>query len=132
MKIFKMLFIATCMVSLVSLVSAQELLIHEVKDGDTLWDISDKYYKTPWLWMAIADYNKLKNPHALSPHDKIKIPEVPEVKVTAVFGDVTIKRIGTDKYVKLRVMDNIYPHDEIVVGADSTAQLEFADKSIVQ
>ncbi|MEW6618612.1 MAG: Ig-like domain-containing protein, partial [bacterium] len=132
MKIFRMFLFTTCMVSLVSLVSAQELLIHKTKDGDTLWDISEKYLQTPWLWMAIADYNKLKNPHFILPGDMIKIPEVPQVKVTEVFGDVTIKRIGTNKYVNLRRGDNVYPHDEVVVGPDSTAQIEFEDKSILQ
>lgn len=35
--------------------------------GDTLWDISNAYYKTPWKYKRIANYNGIKNPdHIIS------------------------------------------------------------------
>ncbi len=37
--------------------------------GDTLWDISNAYYKTPWKYKRLARYNGIKNPdHIISGH----------------------------------------------------------------
>lgn len=37
--------------------------------GDTLWDISNAYYKTPWKYKRIARHNGIKNPdHIISGH----------------------------------------------------------------
>ncbi len=50
---------------------------YEIKKGDTLWDISEKFYGTPWLSMKIAEDNGiLKNPHLIEPGRKLKILEV--------------------------------------------------------
>ncbi len=35
---------------------------YRIKWGDTLWDISNTYYRTPWLYKKIAKDNKIKNP----------------------------------------------------------------------
>lgn len=41
-----------------------------VKKGDTLWDISGKYLKSPHRWREIWATNKqLKNPHLIYPND---------------------------------------------------------------
>ena len=37
----------------------------KLKWGDTLWDISEAYYKTPWLYSKIAKFNKIKNPNLI-------------------------------------------------------------------
>jgi len=33
-----------------------------IKWGDTLWDISNTYYRTPWLYKKIAKDNNIRNP----------------------------------------------------------------------
>jgi len=47
---------------------------YKIKWGDTLWDLSETYYKTPWLYKKIADYNKIKNPNLIIAGTYIDIP----------------------------------------------------------
>ena len=56
--------------------AGQILTTHKVIRRDTLWDISKKYYKTPWLWPNIWRANKLeiKDPDLIYPGQEFKIP----------------------------------------------------------
>lgn len=46
--------------------------IHDVASGDTLWDISEAYLGTPWVWPSIWKDNRgIHNPHLIRPGDKI-------------------------------------------------------------
>ena len=47
---------------------------YKIKWGDTLWDISDAYYKNPWLYPTIAKHNKIKNPNLIISGTYIDIP----------------------------------------------------------
>ena len=51
-----------------------EEVVHTVKKGDTLWDISNQYLKTPWSWPLIwANNEAITNPHLIYPGDKVII-----------------------------------------------------------
>lgn len=46
--------------------------IHEVRPGDTLWEISDAYLGTPWVWPSVWKSNEgIENPHRIFPGDKL-------------------------------------------------------------
>lgn len=47
---------------------------YRIRWGDTLWDISDAYYKNPWRYKKIARYNKIKNPDLIISGTDILIP----------------------------------------------------------
>lgn len=48
--------------------------IHTVASGDTLWDISQAYLGTPWVWPSVWNENdEIENPHVISPGDRLWI-----------------------------------------------------------
>jgi LysM repeat protein len=47
---------------------------YKVRWGDTLWDLSIAYYRTPWLYGNIAKANKLANPDLIISGSWIYIP----------------------------------------------------------
>ena len=48
---------------------------YRLKWGDTLWDLSNSFYRTPWLYGLIAVENKIKNPDIIYAGTDILIPE---------------------------------------------------------
>jgi hypothetical protein len=47
---------------------------YTVKVGDTLWDISKRFYKDPFLWPRLWQQNQyITNPHKIKPGDLIRL-----------------------------------------------------------
>jgi len=47
---------------------------YRIRWGDTLWDISNAFYRDPWLYRRIARYNNIRNPNQIISGRIIKIP----------------------------------------------------------
>lgn len=57
--------------------------IHTVASGDTLWDISDAYLGTPWVWPSLwQDNPEVPNPHRIFPGNKLWISPTAMRRVT--------------------------------------------------
>ncbi|MFC4361989.1 LysM peptidoglycan-binding domain-containing protein [Simiduia curdlanivorans] len=47
---------------------------YHIKEGDTLWDIAEKFLKDPYKWIELWQQNpKVKNPNLIYPGDVIKV-----------------------------------------------------------
>lgn len=47
---------------------------YRIRHGETLWDISETFYRDPWLYPRIAWHNNISNPNNLTPGRIINIP----------------------------------------------------------
>ena len=52
-----------------------KVITYKIKWGDTLWDISNAYYKNPWRYRMIARYNNIKNPDYIISGTTIQLPQ---------------------------------------------------------
>lgn len=72
---------------------------HTVTGGDTLWDLSNKYYKDPYKWGKIynANLGTVANPDRIYPREELVIPDLTEEvkpeagKAPLITGGETVK-----------------------------------------
>lgn len=51
--------------------------LHIIVRGDTLWDLSNRYFENPFLWPQLWDANRyIRNPHLIYPGDPLVIPDL--------------------------------------------------------
>jgi hypothetical protein len=51
-----------------------EGMLYRIRWGDTLWDISEAFYRNPWLYQRIARFNNIRNPDFIISGTTIRIP----------------------------------------------------------
>lgn len=74
---------------------------HKVSGGDTLWDLSGKYYQDPYKWGKIynANLQTVENPDRIYPREELVIPDIteevkPVMKPAAISGSDTFMEPG--------------------------------------
>lgn len=126
--------------------------IHKIVKGDTLWDISGKYYGDSFKWPIIWKYNTyINNPDLIFPNDNILIPllssngetlsikKADEIKIGK--GKNDIKNSGDSQFVEPKkplykylsdfetVLENIPPNRVI---ATEGAKFYVSDNDILR
>ncbi len=81
--------------------NVEEMQTYEVKEGDTLWSISENFYKDGYKWTEIAQENNIKNPGDIEKGTKLMIPEVDEVAPTAVVTEAPVAPVAMDQEAKI-------------------------------
>ena len=79
-----------------------------VQKGDTLWDISARFLKKPWLWPEIWQANpQVKNPHRIYPGDVLSLVYVDgQPRLTSNGGN---PQISSSPAVETIALDKIEP-----------------------
>lgn len=53
---------------------AEDGFYYTIQEGDTLWDLSQKFYQSQWDWPGLWEMNRdIKNPHQIYPGKKIRV-----------------------------------------------------------
>jgi LysM repeat protein len=106
---------------------------HTVRRGDTLWDVSARYYKSPYQWPRIWSYNpQISNPHWIYPGDRIRL----KVPGAGGFG-IGRPRTVPPETIFLRNIGWVDDPDEDATGelvgaADDQMLLSFGDDVYIQ
>ncbi len=98
---------------------------YTIQKGDTLWDLSQKFYDSQWEWPGLWEMNKdIKNPHWIYPGNKIRVylkpaarqqyrsveetsqpePAAPPQKLVPKYNYNAIDRIG---FIKEKKVDSL-------------------------
>ena len=81
-----------------------------VSKGDTLWDISNAFLKSPWLWPEIWHANpQIHNPHLIFPGDVVSL-----VYVDGRHRLTVVSRGNTGRTVKLKPKIRMLPVESAI------------------
>lgn len=101
--------------------------IHTVSRGDTLWDISNAYLGTPWVWPSIWNDNEgISNPHRIAPGDRIWITAGEMRIVTDEQADELISSVPDELAAEPEVLEDELPaavgeEDELLEASAPTS-----------
>lgn len=111
-----------------------------VRRGDTLWDLTRRYYGTPWEWPRVWSYNpEVTNPHWIYPDDRLRLAPAggqvpgPEEGAPRVAGSVWLRDQGYLDIDALRTAGRIVgsreehmmlaPSDELYIRFSEDAEV---------
>jgi hypothetical protein len=102
---------------------------YTVVKGDTLWDISARFLKSPWLWPEIWQANsQIENPHLIYPGDVISLvyvdgdPRLVRGRPDTVKLSPRVRASGAEDAVTAIPLNNIKPFlEKLRVLSDADA-----------
>jgi hypothetical protein len=100
---------------------------HTVQEGDTLWDISERYFGDPWHWPELWSYNpEVTNPHWIYPLDQVRLsaealdraqhsPSAPAAgkKVVAAEFKEPAQGLATDLAPRVTIPKHLFSKDSV-------------------
>jgi hypothetical protein len=98
--------------------------VHTVRKGDTLWDISNAYLGTPWVWPSVwEDNGEIENPHLILPGDHIWVTAGEMRKVTRDQAEAMIAADNETGPAELAAEEPAEPVFEPAADLDDEADL---------
>ena len=94
-----------------------------MRSGDTLWDISDAYLGTPWVWPSIwRDNDQVANPHRIYPGDHIWITPSEMRKISAEEAAILLSNLPPGSEVEPAAAEEVFPTETTPVPLEAAAQ----------
>jgi len=78
-------------------VSANLPTSYQIKSGDDLWNISEKFYKSGYNWVDIAKANNLSDPGSIHVGNKLVIPNVKPIIVEDADQSAAAKNVPSNQ-----------------------------------
>src|SRR5512134_2614493 len=119
---------------------------YTVVKGDTLWDISTRFLKSPWHWPKIWRINEqIRNPHLIYPGDVIvlhwvdgqpvlsverKGSELPSLPEAAKGPEAVVERRVDDRTVRLSPQTHSEPLEAAIPTIPPNAIVPFLSKPL--
>jgi hypothetical protein len=111
--------------------------VYIVKPGDTLWDLSQRYFGSPETWPKLWSYNPtITNPHWIYPGDKIYLskerePEAPRIKIKGEEGVGPSPAEKTRTKIKVSQIKRLDPSTIFLRAYGFVSPYEFKRKGII-
>ncbi len=106
--------LTTCLTP-ADLKAKEDVRYYTVVKGDTLWDISSRYFDDPFTWPTLWKRNpQIKNPHLIYPGDTLKItPDGIEVVERAPEPEKV--RPEEEEYPEVEFSDVEIPEEKVII-----------------
>lgn len=117
--------------------------VHTVVSGDTLWDVSNAYLGTAWVWPSVwNDNGEIQNPHLIEPGDRLwisstEIRPISDAEADAYLADAsTLRDDSMDEYTEVagEIPQDFDPEletefvEEVPAAGDEFAQMASTDE----
>ncbi|MBO6937329.1 MAG: LysM peptidoglycan-binding domain-containing protein [Deltaproteobacteria bacterium] len=87
--------------------------VYTVRRGDTLWDITGRYYGNPYHWPRVWSYNpEITNPHWIYPMDHIRLRPEGEAQAALPSGPTVVERQPRPGAGTVRLRDQGYLEED--------------------
>lgn len=116
---------------------ALEPVRHVVVEGDTLYDLAERYLDDPGFWPELARANGSPDPQRLPPGQVVVVPaelllaRAGGARVEHLSGDVSLRRGGAEARA-LTLDDRVLDGDVLVTARNGFVTLRLADGSLVR
>jgi hypothetical protein len=110
--------------------------VYTVQPGDHLWNIGQRYLRSPALALPLRELNGIVDDRRIAPGTRVRIPErwlrlqTTGVRLLAFSGDVSVRADGASARVPV-LGETLQPPLRLLTGKGASASLQFADGSRV-
>jgi len=92
--------------------------VYTVRRGDTLWDITGRFYGNPWSWPRVWSYNpEVTNPHWIYPNDQMRLLPEGQAQATLPESGQRVRAGGRPEQGSVWLRDQGYLDADAVRGS---------------